>query len=538
MAQQNGGSGEVACPPGVQVFGEVKGEHKDIVTYKALSFLAQLQRHCGTTRLELLERRKTTKVQIAKGNFPGFPKETRKVREGNWVARPSPEDLLDRRVEITGPVSRKMVINALNSGAKTFMADFEDSHCPTWENNLDGHINLRDAINRTISFDDPKKQKKYELNENPAILLLRPRGWHLDEAHVFVDGAPMSGSLFDFGLYVYHNAHNLISRGSGPYFYLPKLEHYLEARLWNTAIVFSSEFLGIPIGTMKATVLIETILAAFQMDEIIYELRDHSIGLNCGRWDYMFSMLKNFGRFPDFVLPDRGQVGMDRPFMDAYVRLLIKTCHRRGVHAMGGMSAFIPIRNDASANEKAMNKIRRDKLNEVTKGHDGSWVAHPGLVKVAMDVYDEHMPQANQIFKQRDDVVTVDELYDIGDKGTITMAGLKTNIAVSLEYIEAWIRGIGCIPVNNLMEDAATAEISRCQVWQWIQTGAKISVTGEVITKPMVSMLLDKELTAKNGGKWKEAGILLRGLILNDTQEEFLTLGAYREIIYKKRSLL
>jgi len=529
----------VSCPPGVQIFGQVKGEHAKIITYKSLSFLAQLQRHCGEKRLQLLEKRKLSSQEIAKGNFPGFPRETKEVREGNWVARPPPEDLLDRRVEITGPVSRKMVINALNSGAKTFMADFEDSHCPTWENNLDGQVNLRDAVKGTISFYDARKNKNYQLKPNPAVLLVRPRGWHLDEAHIFVDGRPMSGSLFDFGLYVFHNAQTLISNGSGPYFYLPKLEHYLEARLWNDAFVFAQEFLNISIGTMKATVLIETILAAFQMDEIIYELREHSIGLNCGRWDYIFSMLKKFGSFPEFVLPDRGQVGMDRPFMDSYVRLLIKTCHRRGVHAVGGMAAFIPIKNDQAANEKALNKVRRDKLNEVTKGHDGTWVAHPGLVKIAMDVFDKHMPAANQISKQRSDVVTADDLYNVGDKGTITMQGLKTNIGVSLEYIEAWIRGIGCIPVNNLMEDAATAEISRCQVWQWIQTGSKITATGESITKPMVSQLLDEELSRQpNSGKWNEAGILLRNLMLNDTQEEFLTLKAYQNICYKKQSML
>merc|ERR1719499_750655 len=529
---------DISCPPGVQVYGQVKGQHAEIINYNALSFLAQLQRHCGPERAKLLERRKQSSIEIAAGNFPGFPKETQSVREGNWMARPPPEDLLDRRVEITGPVSRKMVINALNSGAKTFMADFEDSHCPTWENNLNGQINMRDAVNGTINFYDKRKDKSYKLNDNPAVLLVRPRGWHLDEAHILIDGQPMSGSLFDFGLYVFHNAKNLIANGSGPYFYLPKLEHYLEARLWNDAFVFAQEFLGIPLGTMKATVLIETILAAFQMEEIIFELRDHSIGLNCGRWDYIFSMLKKFGTFPEFVLPDRGQVGMDRPFMDAYVRLLIKTCHRRGVHAMGGMAAFIPIKNDPAANEAALNKVRRDKMNEVTKGHDGTWVAHPGLVKVAEDVFNEYMPEPNQIALQRDDEVSASDLLEVGDKGTITMNGLKTNVAVALEYIEAWIRGVGCIPVNNLMEDAATAEISRCQVWQWIQTGAKISASGEDITKPMVSALLDAELSSKSGGKWKEAGILLRGLLLNDTQEEFLTLSAYRNVCYKKQSML
>jgi len=369
-------------------------------------------------------------------------------------------------------------------------------------------------------------------------LIVRPRGWHLDEAHVFVDGRPMSGSLFDFGLYVFHNSMTLMKNGSAPYFYLPKLEHHLEARLWNDAFVLAQKKLNIPIGTYKATVLIETILAAFQMDEIIFELRNHSIGLNCGRWDYIFSMLKKFGKFPDFVLPDRGQVGMDRPFMDAYVRLLIKTCHKRGVHAMGGMAAFIPIKNDERANQAALDKVRRDKTNEVMKGHDGTWVAHPGLVRVAQEVFDKHMPEANQISKQRTDVVTDAQLLEIGSKGTITMAGLKTNIGVSLEYIEAWLRGIGCVPIHNLMEDAATAEISRCQVWQWIQTEAMISDTQQVITSALASQLLDEELSGKSGGKWKEAGVILRELMLAEECAEFLTLSAYRNIIFKLNSKL
>jgi len=526
------------CPPAVQVFGQHTDEFGEVLTYECLCFLAQLERNVGKRRHALLEKRKVVAQQINEGILPVFPPETKHIREGDWIARPPPKDMLDRRVEITGPVDRKMVINALNSGAKTFMADFEDSHCPTWENNLNGQINLRDAVRGTISFYNAKKNKNYTLNQNTAVLMVRPRGWHLDEAHVFVDGAPMSASLFDFGIYCFHNAKELIKRGSGPYFYFPKLEHYLEARLWNDAIVLASDFLTIPIGTMKATVLCETILAAFQMDEIIYELRDHSVGLNCGRWDYIFSFFKKFGRMSDMVLPDRGQVGMDRPFMDAYVRHLIKTCHRRGVHAMGGMSAFIPIKGDDKANKKAMEKVRKDKVNEATKGHDGTWVAHPGLVKMTTDVFDEYMPNANQINKHRTDVVSESELLDLGDKGTISMEGLQDNVAVSLKYIEAWIRGIGCIPVNNLMEDAATAEISRSQVWQWIYNSSKITKTGQVITRPLVSKVIDEELEKLPGGKFKEAGVLLRELLLSDELAEFLTLSAYRNIIYKTNSML
>jgi malate synthase len=413
-----------------------------------------------------------------------------------------------------------MVINALNSGASVFMADFEDANSPTLHNNLDGHINLRDAISRTITYASPEG-KQYKLNDKIATLLVRPRGWHLNEKHALIGGRPISGSLFDFGLYFFHNAKRLMDSGSGPYFYLPKLESHLEARLWNDVFNFSQDALGIPRGTIRATVLIETILAAFEMDEILYELRDHSAGLNCGRWDYIFSFIKKFRNFPEFVLPNRSLVTMDRHFLKSYVDLLIQTCHRRGIHAMGGMAAQVPIKNDPVANEQALEKVRQDKLREVRAGHDGTWVAHPGLVPVAKQVFDEHMKGPNQISVKREDVhVTAKDLLTVPD-GEITEAGLRWNIDVGVQYLDAWLRGVGCVPLYNLMEDAATAEICRAQVWQWVKHGAKLS-DGRPVTAEMVRKATDEQ--SKAGSKSVE---LFKQMMTSPDFPEFLTLVAY-----------
>jgi malate synthase len=433
-------------------------------------------------------------------------------------------------VEITGPVDRKMIINALNSGASVFMADFEDSHTPTWSNNLDGQLNLRDAVHGSITWVSPEG-KRYALNRRAATLMVRPRGWHLDEKHLSVDGAPVSGSLFDFGLFFFHNAERLIARGTGPYFYLPKMESHLEARLWNDVFRSAQQALGIPCGTIRATVLIETILAAFEMDEILYELRDHSAGLNCGRWDYIFSFIKRFAHRPDFVLPDRAQVTMERPFLDAYVRLLIRTCHRRGVHAMGGMAAQIPIKDDPSANEAALERVRADKLREVRAGHDGTWVAHPGLVGVAREIFDRHMDSPHQIRKYRDDVRVSAEMLLAVPEGTITEAGLRTNIGVGIRYLESWLRGTGCVPLNHLMEDAATAEISRTQVWQWIRHGARLD-DGRTITAELTRKILEEEMSRMpmGRGKFELAARLFTEIILANECPEFLTSIAYEHI--------
>jgi malate synthase len=430
-----------------------------------------------------------------------------------------------------------MIINALNSGAKVFMADFEDSSTPTWNNLLDGHINLRDAIRRTITYSDPSSQKQYKLNDRVAVLFIRPRGWHLEERHILVDGEPMSGSIFDFGLYFYHNAKELLSRGSGPYFYLPKMESHLEARLWNDVFLRAQEKIGLPMGSIKATVLIETILASFEMDEILFELREHSAGLNCGRWDYIFSFIKKFSNDPHAVLPDRAQVTMTTHFMRSYSKLAIKTCHRRNVHAMGGMSAYIPVKTDPVANERAIAQVQADKEREASDGHDGTWVAHPGLVPVAMEIFDRLMPQPNQIAKQLPDYeATAADLLQVPD-GQITEAGLKQNVAVGLGYLEAWLRGIGCVPLFNLMEDAATAEISRAQLWQWVHTEAKLS-DGRVVDAPMVERAIAEEVSRQKGvvdetrlSAYEKAGNLMRELILPSQFTEFLTLPAYERVL-------
>ena len=513
---------EVSTPE-IQVTAPVTEAQAEILSKDALNFLARLSAEFETRRQELLERRHVRQREIDAGKFPDFLPETAAIREKEWTVASIPRDLLDRRTEITGPVDRKMVINALNSGASVYMADFEDANSPTMLNNVDGQINVRDAVNRTIEYSSPEG-KRYRLNEKTATLLVRPRGWHLNEKHVRVGGQQISGSLFDFGLFFFHNARRLMESGSGPYFYLPKLENHLEARLWNDVFNFSQDALGIPRGTIRATVLIETILAAFEMDEILWELRDHSSGLNCGRWDYIFSFIKKFSRHPQFVLPNRAEVTMTRHFLKSYVDLLIQICHRRGIHAMGGMAAQVPIKNDPVANEQALEKVRQDKLREVRAGHDGTWVAHPGLVPVAKEVFDMHMKEANQLSRKREDVhVTAQDLLAVPE-GSITEEGLRWNIDVGLQYLEAWLRGSGCVPIYNLMEDAATAEICRAQVWQWVRHGAKLS-DGRVVTAEMVRKATDEQ--ARSTAESARAVQIFKQMMTSAEFPEFLTLVAY-----------
>ena len=518
-----------AAVPDVQVRAGSRPGYERILTQDALAFVAKLQREFNPRREELLARRERVKKDLEAGKLPDFPPDTKKVRESDWTVAPIPRDLGDRRVEITGPVDRKMIINALNSGANVFMADFEDANAPTWANNIEGHINLCDAVRRTIEFSTDAKQ--YRLHEKTATLLVRPRGWHLLEKHVYVDGKPVSASLFDFALYFFHNAQELIRRGTGPYFYLPKMESHLEARLWNDVFVRAQREVGIPHGSVRATVLIETILASFEMDEILWELRDHSAGLNCGRWDYIFSFIKKFSARRDFVMPDRALVTMDRDFLAAYVDLLIKTCHRRGIHAMGGMAAQIPIKNNEEANRVAFDKVRADKLREVRAGHDGTWVAHPGLVPVAKEIFDQHMPQPNQIDRKRDDVhITPADLVRV-PQGPITEKGLRQNVSVGIEYIEAWFGGSGAVPLYNLMEDAATAEISRTQVWQWIHHDARLD-DGRAITPELYKKIREEELQ-RIGPRphLQRAAALFDRLTLADELADFLTIPAYDELL-------
>ena len=520
--------------PGVEVLGSINPDWAPVLTPEALAFLASLARVFEGRRRQLMARRLACQSELFNGRLPDFLPETRDVRAGNWRVAPIPADLQDRRVEITGPVDRKMVINAMNSGAKIYMADFEDSHTPTWRNNLEGQLNLRDAVRRTIEFTSPEG-KRYALNPTVATLVVRPRGWHLVEKHLTVDGAPIAGALFDFGLFFFHNAGALIERGTAPYFYLPKMESHLEARLWNDVFNLAQDALGIPRGTIRVTVLIETVLASFEMDEILYELRDHSAGLNCGRWDYIFSFIKKFRHRPDFVLPDRAQITMDRHFLRSYSELLIRTCHRRGIHAMGGMAAQIPIKDDRAANDAALAKVRADKLREVKAGHDGTWVAHPGLVPVAMDVFKAHMATSHQIHVTRDDVrVTARDLLAVPD-GQITEAGLRLNVDVGVQYLESWLRGTGCVPIYNLMEDAATAEISRTQVWQWVRHGAKLA-DGRVVTEDLVWQVLTEELDKLrttlgparfDRGKFTLARQLFDEMMTGADFPEFLTTVAY-----------
>lgn len=513
-------------------------DYKEILTNEAQFFLLELHNKFNTRRLKLLEEREVEQAYFDAGNYPSFPKETKNIRESDWVCAPLPKDLLDRRVEITGPVDRKMVINALNSGAKTFMADFEDSNSPNIQNNLEGQINLRDANLRTISFYSPKKEKHYTLNKDVANLLVRPRGLHLNEKHFIVDGEEMSASLVDFGLYFFHNIKILQEQNSATYFYLPKLEHYLEARLWNDVFVFAQNYLNIPQNTIKATVLVETITASFQLDEIIYELRNHMAGLNCGRWDYIFSFIKKFRNHKGFMIPNRDQVTMNSPFMKAYSLRVIQRCHKRGVHAMGGMAAQIPIKNDDISNQLAFKKVISDKEQEVKNGHDGTWVAHPDLVSVAMQVFDEYMPNNNQLHVKRSDVnITEDNLVKL-PKGTITEAGIRKNINVGILYVESWLRGYGAAAIYNLMEDAATAEISRTQIWLWLHKNTQIE-DGRFFGEEMYQKIKQEELEkikelvgeySFTNGKFDLAVSLFDDLVLSKEYKEFLTLSAYKYI--------
>jgi len=512
------------------------GDHGGILSAEALGFIVSLHRTFDARRQELLRHRAERQQQIDAGHNPDFLSDTASVRAADWSVASIPRDLTDRRVEITGPVDRKMIINALNSGASVFMADFEDATTPTWANLLQGQINLRDAVARRIRFDSPDG-KRYTLHDQTATLMVRPRGWHLPEKHLIVDGRPVSGSLFDFGLFFFHNARALIERGSGPYFYLPKMESHFEARLWNDVFNYAQDALGIPRGTIRATVLIETILAAFEMDEILYELREHSAGLNCGRWDYLFSCIKKFRNRPDFMLADRALLTMTTPFMRAYSLLAIQTCHRRRAHAMGGMAAQIPIKNDPAANEVALAKVRADKEREASDGHDGTWVAHPGLVSVAREVFDRTMPAPNQIDRRRDDVaLAARDLLAFAPKGPITEAGVRLNIEVAVQYLGAWLGGQAAVPIHHLMEDAATAEISRAQLWHWLHSPQGVLDDGRKFTAELFRRFLPEETAtvrktigdeAYDRGHYALAAKLLDDLTVRSEFTEFLTLPAY-----------
>ena len=524
---------------GVEINASVSDKFAEILSSDALEFVAMLCRKFEARRRELLERRIAVQADLDAGKLPQFLPDTEEIRKFEWKIDPLPDDLLDRRVEITGPVERKMVINALNSGAKVFMSDFEDSHSPTWEGTIQGHINLRDAIDRTITFTAPNG-KFYKLNDETAVLLVRPRGWHLPEKNVTLDGEPISGGIMDFGLYFFHNHARLKANGTGPYFYLPKMENHLEARLWNDIFVAAQDSLGVPRGTIKGTVLIETILAAFEMDEILYELREHSAGLNCGRWDYIFSFIKRLQKNPEFILPNRADVTMTQHFLRSYTQLAIKTCHRRGAPAMGGMAPQIPIKNNPEANATALSKVRADKEREATDGHDGPWVAHPGLVETAMKEFDAVLGnRPNQIDRLREDVhVTAEDLLKVPE-GSITEEGFRTNINVGVLYMAAWLGGNGCVPLYNLMEDAATAEISRTQAWQWIRHPKGILADGREVTLALFHEMLAEELTRIRGivgeeawksGTYELAGKLFDQITSNDDLEEFLTLRAYKHL--------
>jgi malate synthase len=520
----------------VAIHGSVNEAQKNILSQDATAFLALLHRTFNPTRKALLQRRVVRQQELDKGLLPDFLPETKNIREDvTWKGAPPAPGLVDRRVEITGPTDRKMVVNALNSNVWTYMADFEDSSAPTWDNMINGQVNLYDAIRKQVDFKQGEKEYKLRTDRILPTLIARARGWHLEEKHFTVDGEPISGSLFDFGLYFFHNAEELVKRGTGPYFYLPKMESHLEARLWNDVFNLAQDYIGMPRGTIRGTVLIETITAAFEMDEIIYELRDHSSGLNCGRWDYIFSVIKKFRNNPNFVLPDRSAVTMTVPFMDAYVRLLVQTCHKRGVHAMGGMAAQIPIKDNKEANDAAMNNVRQDKLREVRAGHDGTWVAHPALAIIASDVFNTHMPTPNQIYKRREDVhVTANDLLNMNMPGGITEEGIRKNLNIGLSYMEGWLRGIGCVPINYLMEDAATAEVSRSQLWQWCKHGVKTS-EGQTVNKAYAQRLLKEqadELASKagKGNKFHLAEQYFSGQVTGEDYADFLTSLLYNEI--------
>jgi malate synthase len=526
----------MTLPPGVEIRAPLKPGFETILTPEALALVARLHRGFNPRRKELLARRAERARRLDAGERPDFLPETRHIRDGDWRVAPLPQDLLCRRVEITGPVERKMIINALNSGADAYMTDFEDSNAPNWDNQIGGQINLVDAVRRRISFE--QGGKSYRLNDRIATLVVRPRGWHLDEKHVFVDGERVSGGIFDFALFMFHNARELVARGSGPYFYLPKMESHLEARLWNDIFVATQDELGLPRGTIKATVLIETILAAFEMDEILYELREHSAGLNAGRWDYIFSCIKKFKVDRSFCLADRARVTMTAPFMRAYALLLLKTCHRRGAPAIGGMSALIPIKNDPEANERALAGVRADKARDASDGYDGGWVAHPGLVPIAMEEFVRVLgDRPNQIDRQRDDVqVTAADLLNFQPESPITEAGLRMNINVGIHYLGSWLAGNGCVPIHNLMEDAATAEISRSQVWQWIRSPKGVLDDGRKVTVELVRALIPEELAkvkAVVGGDtrtYDRAAQIFEQMSTQEDFAEFLTLPLYEEI--------
>jgi malate synthase len=526
-------------PNGVDILGKISPQYAEILAPEALAFVAKLEREFGNTRRELLRKRKARQTEIDSGAMPDFLATTARIRsDASWKVASIPADLQNRRVEITGPVERKMMINALNSGANVFMADFEDANSPTWDNLIQGHLNLRDAIARTIAFASPEG-KQYKLNEEVATLMVRPRGWHLEEKHLRVDGAPMSASLFDFGLYFFHQARALLANGTGPYFYLPKLESHLEAQLWNEAFKLAQDELGVPRGTIKATVLIETILAAFEMEEILYELRDHMAGLNAGRWDYIFSVIKKFRNQPGFILPDRGQITMTVPFMRAYTELLVKTCHRRAAHAMGGMAAFIPSRKDAQVNEVALAKVREDKERESHDGFDGTWVAHPDLVAIAKEPFDRLLgAKPHQKERLREEVqINASDLLNLPiPGGQITEAGFRNNLSVGLQYLEAWLQGNGAVAIYNLMEDTATAEISRAQIWQWLHSAQATLADGRKVTPQLYHDLLAQEIEKIKvmvgeqrfaAGKYESARQLFEQLSMADEFEDFLTLKAY-----------
>jgi malate synthase len=527
----------LALPSGVQIIGAVKPGYERVLTPEALEFVAAIARRFEAQRQRLLQNRAERQAAWDAGGLPDFLPETKSIREGDWKVAPIPADLLDRRVEITGPTSRKMVINALNSGASVFMADFEDALSPTWPNVVEGQINLMDYWLGQIGFTEEDTGKRYAIGPKPAILMIRPRGWHLSEDHITVDGSKVAGAFVDFGLYFFHNVKAMIGRGTGPYFYLPKTESHLESRLWNEVFLFAQERLGVPAGTIKATVLIETLPAVFEMNEILYELRDHIAGLNCGRWDYIFSYIKTLRTKPEYVLPDRGQVVMSKAFLKAYAELLIQTCHKRGAFAMGGMAAFIPNRRDPEVTEKALAAVREDKLREVQYGHDGTWVAHPDLVPTALEVFNQHMPRKNQLDRLRDDVKVGQKELLQPHEGTRSEEGLRVNIRVGVQYIEAWLRGNGAVPLYNLMEDAATAEISRTQNWQWLRYGATL-VDGRRVTAEFVEDCLADEMAklktalgdAYAKGRFDEAIGLFEQLVLSDKLEAFLTLPAYKLI--------
>jgi malate synthase len=526
---------QFTLPAGMEIKGEIKPGFEQILSYEALELVAKLSRAFEPRRQSLLAARTERAKRLDAGELPDFLPETRHIREGDWHIAPIPQALECRRVEITGPVERKMVINALNSGADSYMTDFEDSNTPNWDNQISGQINMRDAVRRTISLE--QNGKTYALNDKIATLVVRPRGWHLDEKHVLVDGKRISGGIFDFALFLFHNAKEQLARGAGPYFYLPKMESHLEARLWNDIFVMAQNELGLAQGTIKATVLIETIVAAFEMDEILYELREHSAGLNAGRWDYIFSCIKKFKNNQDFCLADRAKVTMTAPFMRSYALLLLKTCHKRNAPAIGGMAALIPIKNDPEKNEIAMAGVRNDKARDATDGYDGGWVAHPGLVDLAMGEFKKVLgDRPNQIAKQRADVeVVASDLLNFQPETPITEAGLRYNINVGIHYLGAWLAGNGCVPIHNLMEDAATAEISRSQVWQWIRSSKGILEDGRKVTAEMVQIMIPEELAkvkevVGSGASYDRAAQIFSEMSTSGEFAEFLTLPLYEEI--------